>query len=383
MKKETKKKVIIGMSGGVDSAVSAYLLKQQGYEVVGLFMRNWDSMANNDILGNLNSQDSMCSQERDYLDALNAAKILNIKLERIDFIEEYWNYVFENFIEEYSKGRTPNPDILCNKFIKFDKMLNYALNNLNGDYLATGHYAKLINNELYKPKDIDKDQTYFLAQLSQKQLEKIIFPLENYLKSEVRDIAKKINLNVAEKKDSTGICFIGERKFDQFLQNYIPAKPGKIIDIETNKTIGKHYGIMYYTFGQRKGLNLGGMSEPYFVAAKNIDKKELFVAPLSQQKKYLSSNKLFAKNLNLISDNFDINNLTAKFRYRQNDRKIHNIKIDYNKNELIVEYDLELAVTPGQQIVLYENNKCIGGAIIDTVYLDNKKIELLNYKIEK
>ena len=380
---KSKKRVIVGMSGGVDSAVSAYLLKEQGYEVIGLFMRNWDSIANNDILGNKETANSaICPQEQDYLDALNAAKILDIKLERIDFIDEYWKYVFENFLEEYSKGRTPNPDILCNKFIKFDKMLNYALNNLKGDYLATGHYAKLENNLLYKPKDLEKDQTYFLAQLSKKQLEKIIFPLAGYLKSEVREIAKKIKLNVANKKDSTGICFIGERKFDEFLQNYIPSNPGNIIDVKTKKIVGKHFGTMYYTFGQRKGLKLGGMSEPYFVAAKNIDKKEIFVAPLSQQDKYLASNKLKATNLNLITNDFDINNLHAKFRYRQNDIKIFNVVIDKEKNEIIVEYHHELAVTPGQQIVLYENDLCIGGAIIDQVYMNDQEIELLNYKLD-
>lgn len=380
---KAKKRVIVGMSGGVDSAVSAYLLKEQGYEVIGLFMRNWDSIANNDILGNKDAiNNSICPQEQDYLDALNAAKILGIKLERIDFINEYWKYVFENFLEEYSKGRTPNPDILCNKFIKFDKMLNYAINNLKGDYLATGHYAKLKNNLLYKAKDLDKDQSYFLAQLSKKQLEKIIFPLANYLKSEVREIAQKINLNVANKKDSTGICFIGERKFDEFLQNYIPSNPGNIIDIETKKIVGKHHGTMYYTFGQRKGLNLGGMSEPYFIAAKNIKQKEIFVAPLSQQNKYLSSNKLKATNLNLIADEFNIDNLCAKFRYRQKDIKVFNVIIDKQKNEITVEYDCELAVTPGQQIVLYENDLCVGGAIIDQVFLDNQKIDLLNYKLK-
>lgn len=378
---KTKKRVIVGMSGGVDSAVCAYLLKKQGYEVIGLFMRNWDSMANNDILGNKENANSLiCPQEQDYLDALKAAKILDIKLERIDFIDEYWKYVFKNFLEEYSKGRTPNPDILCNKFIKFDKMLNYAITNLHGDYLATGHYAKLINNLLYKPKDLEKDQTYFLSQLSKKQLKKIIFPLADYLKSEVRNIATKIKLNVANKKDSTGICFIGERKFDEFLQNYIPSNPGNIIDIETKKIVGKHFGTMYYTFGQRKGLKLGGMTEPYFVAAKNINKKEIFVAPLSQQDKYLSSNKLKATNLNLITNEFNINNLHAKFRYRQKDIKIFNVMIDNEKNEIIVEYKKEIAVTPGQQIVLYENDLCIGGAIIDQIYLNNQKIDLLNYK---
>ncbi len=383
MNSNNKKRVIIGMSGGVDSAVSAYLLKQQGYEVIGLFMRNWDSMLNNDILGNEKISQDICPQEQDYEDAKKASEIIGIELKRIDFIKEYWDYVFQNFIDEYSKGRTPNPDILCNKFIKFDKMLNYAFNELNGDYLATGHYAKLIDGQLYKANDENKDQSYFLSQLSSKQLEKVIFPLSNLTKDEVRKIAKKINLNVANKKDSTGICFVGERDFDKFLQNYIPAQPGNIIDIETGKIIGKHYGVMYYTIGQRKGLNLGGMKEPYFLAAKNIENKEIFAAPISKEKKYLHSNKLFAIDLNLNTDIFDIENLSAKFRYRQKDSKIFNVKIEKNNKTIWVEYDDQLAITPGQQIVLYENNKCVGGAVIDKVFQNDKEINLFSYKIKK
>ena len=376
------KKVVIGMSGGVDSAVAAYLLKQQGYDVVGLFMRNWDSMTNNDILGNDNISQNICPQEQDYQDALEAAKIIGIELKRVDFIQEYWDFVFQNFIEEYSKGRTPNPDILCNKYIKFDKMLNYAINNLDADYLATGHYAKLIDGQLYKADDEEKDQSYFLSQLSREQLSKVIFPLSSYTKKEIREIAKKIKLNVAEKKDSTGICFIGERDFDKFLQNYIPARPGKIIDIETGKEIGKHYGVMYYTIGQRKGLNLGGMSQPYFLAAKNIEKKEIYAAPLDKEKEYLYSNKLKASQLNLNTNNFDVNNLSAKFRYRQKDNKIFNVNIDKDNKTIEVEFDEQLAITPGQQIVLYENDKCIGGAVIDKIYQNNKEINLFNYEVK-
>ena len=241
---EKTKKVIIGMSGGVDSAVAAYLLKKQGYQVVGLFMRNWDSIANNDILGNEKINQEICPQEQDYLDAKEAAKLIGIKLERVDFIQEYWNDVFENFLHEYKNGRTPNPDILCNKYIKFDCMLNYALNQLQGDYLATGHYAKIVNNKLYKADDLEKDQSYFLSQLNKKQLENVLFPLAQYKKNDVRKIANEINLKIANKKDSTGICFIGERNFAKFLQNYIPTQPGDIIDIDNGKVIAKHNGIM-------------------------------------------------------------------------------------------------------------------------------------------
>ncbi|AME13720.1 tRNA-specific 2-thiouridylase MnmA [Mycoplasma mycoides subsp. mycoides] len=271
-----KQKVIVGLSGGVDSSVACYLLLEQGYEVEGLFMRNWDSATNNDILGNRNINDDICPQEQDYLDAKAVADKLNIKLYRVDFIKEYWDYVFSYFIEEYKKARTPNPDILCNKYIKFDKFLNYAINQLNADYIAMGHYAKVEFNkttnqyELIKASDTNKDQTYFLSQLNQKQLSKTLFPLANLTKEQVRKIALKQNLITANKKDSTGICFIGERSFTNFLQNYIPNQTGDIVDIKTNKVLGQHIGVMYYTIGQRKGINLSGMSEPYYVADKDV-----------------------------------------------------------------------------------------------------------------
>lgn len=375
-----KKRVVVGLSGGVDSAVSAYLLKTAGYDVIGLFMRNWDSMANNDILGNETISQNICPQEQDYLDAQEAAKIIGIELKRIDFIKEYWDDVFINFLDEYQKGRTPNPDILCNKYIKFNKMLNYAFEKLNADFLATGHYAQNIDGKLFQAKDSDKDQTYFLAQLSSEQLKNVLFPLGNLTKQEVRDIATKINLNVAQKKDSTGICFIGERNFQKFLSNYLPAMPGQIIDLETKKVIGKHYGVMYYTIGQRKGLNLGGMKQPYFLAAKNIEEKILYVAPLDKMDQYLSSDCLVAINLNLNTNHFKHDNLWAKFRYRQESVKV-NVEFDLNKQQAVVKYQNQLAITPGQQVVFYDGNQCIGGAEIDQIYLKNNLIDILNLKI--
>ena len=375
-----KKRVVVGLSGGVDSAVSAYLLKTAGYDVIGLFMRNWDSMANNDILGNETISQNICPQEQDYLDAQEAAKIIGIELKRIDFIKEYWDDVFINFLDEYQKGRTPNPDILCNKYIKFNKMLNYAFEKLNADFLATGHYAQNIDGKLFQAKDSDKDQTYFLAQLSSEQLKNVLFPLGNLTKQEVRDIATKINLNVAQKKDSTGICFIGERNFQKFLSNYLPAMPGQIIDLETKKVIGKHYGVMYYTIGQRKGLNLGGMKQPYFLAAKNIEEKILYVAPLDKMDQYLSSDCLVAINLNLNTNHFNYDNLWAKFRYRQESVKV-NVEFDLNKQQVVVKYQNQLAITPGQQVVFYDGNQCIGGAEIDQIYLKNNLIDILNLKI--
>ncbi|EIE39643.1 tRNA-specific 2-thiouridylase MnmA [Mycoplasmopsis canis UF31] len=373
---ETKKKrVVIGMSGGVDSSVAAYLLKQQGYDVVGLFMRNWDSLANNDILGNNTLDLNVCTQELDYNDAKEVAKKLNIPLHRVDFVHEYWDNVFQNFIEEYKKGRTPNPDILCNKYIKFNSFANYAFDELGADYIAMGHYAKVENGHLYRAKDDNKDQTYFLAQLTNEQLKRVIMPLAYLEKPEIRQIATELGLVTANKKDSTGICFIGERNFGQFLQNYIPAQEGDIIDITTNKKVGTHVGTFYYTIGQRKGLNLGGMSEPYYVCGHDVVKNILYVAP-SSRPEYLLSDSLIASGYTFNNTEFDKSNLSAKFRYRQKDIPV---TIEFlNENQIKVFYpSTSSAVTPGQQIVFYDGDKCIGGATIDELFMNNKKIDYL------
>ncbi|ATZ21662.1 tRNA 2-thiouridine(34) synthase MnmA [Mesoplasma tabanidae] len=372
-----KKKVIVGLSGGVDSSVAAYLLIQQGYEVEGLFMRNWDSSANNDILGNQEIDNEVCPQEQDYLDALEVANKLGIKLHRIDFVHEYWEYVFEYFIKEYKKGRTPNPDILCNKYIKFDKFLNHAINELRADYIAMGHYAGVRFNEqtkqyeMIRAVDTNKDQTYFLCQLTQTQLSKTLFPLQSLEKPEIRKIAAEQGLITADKKDSTGICFIGEREFTKFLQNYISNQPGDIVDIKTNEVVGKHIGAMYYTIGQRKGLNLGGMKEPYYVATKDIDKKIIYVCPASDES-YLLSNSAIVNEINWsidltkYLDNINEFECTAKFRYRQPDVKVKLYRI--TNNEYKVTYDAVVkAVTPGQEAVFYLNEICLGGGIIDIV----------------
>ncbi|MDD7893371.1 tRNA 2-thiouridine(34) synthase MnmA [Metamycoplasma hyosynoviae] len=368
-----KKRVVLGMSGGVDSSVCVHLLLEQGYEVIGLFMRNWDSFTNNDFLGNQHISQDICPQEQDYKDAQAVADQFNIKLYRVDFVKEYWDNVFQYLIDEYTKGRTPNPDIYCNKYIKFHHFANYAFNILKADYIAMGHYAKQENGMLYKAKDLSKDQSYFLAQLSSTQLQKVIFPLSDLTKEEVRNIAKKLKLKTADKKDSTGICFIGERKFTEFLKNYIAAMPGNIIDIATNQIVGTHTGAMYYTIGQRKGLSLGGFEKPYFVVGHNIHKKILYVAN-DDHPEYLQSNKLIATDVNFLQASYEPQKLTAKFRYRQNDIPI-TLKTLEN-NSIFIEYPLTEAVTPGQQVVVYEGDKVVCGGVIDKVYLNSK---LKNY----
>ncbi|WP_425380548.1 tRNA 2-thiouridine(34) synthase MnmA [Spiroplasma endosymbiont of Stenodema calcarata] len=375
-------KVVVGLSGGVDSSVCLYLLQQAGYQVEGLFMRNWDSQLNNDILGNKEINSPICPQEADYNDALKVSTTLNVPLHRIDFIKEYWEYVFKYFISEYQKGRTPNPDILCNKYIKFDYFLKYAINNYQADFIAMGHYARVQFDQeskeyqLLRGIDRDKDQTYFLSQLNQQQLAKTIFPLGNLTKTEVRAIAKAQNLPTANKKDSTGICFIGERDFKSFLQNYIPNQNGELVDIETNQVVGTHNGIMYYTIGQRRGLNLGGMKEPYFVAGKNVEKNILYVAKSSEEK-WLYSTSCLVTDVNWINTFKDNEfNCTAKFRYRQKDILV---KVTIcGDNKCLVYFDTKVkAITPGQVAVFYNGDVCLGGGIIDEVYLDNQKLSYL------
>lgn len=363
------KKVIVGMSGGVDSSVAAFLLKKEGYLVEGLFMRNWDSSLNNDILGNPNINNvDICPQEQDYNDALAVCKRLDIKLHRIDFVKEYWDYVFEYFLEELKNGRTPNPDIMCNKYIKFDYFVREA-KKLGADYIATGHYAKIENGYLKKSFDVNKDQTYFLSQLSKKQLENVLFPLGNIDKKEVRKIAQNERLITANKKDSTGICFIGERNFKKFLENYLPATPGNVVDIDTNKVVGKHNGLMYYTIGQRRGLDIGGHKDKMFVVGKDLKKNILYIA--LGDTKYLYSTSCIINNLNF-NCSLRPTKCLAKFRYRQDDIKV---EIEYlSDNELLVKYNNIKAVTPGQACVLYDNDICIGGGIIKEVRKNNEKL---------
>lgn len=375
-------KILVGISGGVDSAVAAYLLKKEGHEVTGAFMRNWDSTANNDISGNPTIDNSICPQEEDYNDALKVCEKLGIELLRVDFIKEYWDNVFTYFIDEYKKGYTPNPDILCNKYIKFDFFLKFALDQ-GYDYMATGHYAAVEHTEngsfLMRAKDQNKDQTYFLSQLNQYQLSKSLFPLANYEKSEIRKIARDLDLAVADKKDSTGICFIGERDFKEFLKNYIPAQPGDIIDYGSKQKVGEHVGVMYYTIGQSKGLGLGGHKDftggKWYVVGKNVDKKVLYVSN-DEDMKYLKSDMVLINDININNNKFiDIEKCTAKFRYRQRDYLVKVEFIDSNSAYILPDgEDLPDGITIGQAAVLYKDDYCIGGGTINKIYLDNCEI---------
>ncbi len=377
-----KEKVLLGLSGGVDSAVACALLIEQGYDVSACFMRNWDALANNDYLGNPTINQSQCPQEKDYEDAKKVAEQLNIPFLRIDFIKEYWDNVFSYFINEYEKGRTPNPDIFCNKYIKFDAFKEFAYKN-GFDKIAMGHYADktTINNKefLKKAKDTNKDQTYFLAQLNEEQIASCIFPLGNINKEEVRKIAHKYNFtSVQDKKDSTGVCFIGERNFKLFLQNYITAQKGDIVDYVTKTKIGEHQGVMFYTIGQRRGLGIGGIkdlpSQGWFVCKKDVKNNILYVTS-GDENEFLLSNSCIVKNINLLVEiPADGKEVGVKFRYRQKDHKARMFLID--KDTIRVEYTFYKAVTAGQIAAFYDGDILIGSGIIENTYSNGEKLEL-------
>ena len=373
-------KVLIGLSGGVDSAVAAYLLQKQGYDVTACFMRNWDALANGDYLGNPTINNNQCPQEKDYDDAVKVAEILGIKLLRKDYIKEYWDNVFSYLIREYEIGRTPNPDIFCNKYVKFGPFLDFAKEE-GFDMIAMGHYAKRIDKDgkayLLKSFDKNKDQTYFLSQIDQYQLSCCLFPLGDIDKSEVRRIAHELNLSsVMDKKDSTGICFIGERNFKEFLKNYIPAKKGNIVDIETGRVLGTHQGAMYYTIGQRRGLGIGGISgeeaKGWFIAKKDVKKNILYVAS-GDENEYLLSDRCTVDSLNWISGApKEGQHLYAKFRYRQEDKGVIIHYLNEDTIELIYDEPYK-AVTPGQAAVLYDGEICLGGGLINKTYYKGKE----------
>ena len=358
-----KGKVIVGMSGGVDSSVAAWLLCEEGYEVAGLFMKNWEQ----------DDHDGYCAAAKDLADAEAVAHQLGIKLYTVNFSKAYWDRVFTYFLDEYAKGRTPNPDVLCNKEIKFNAFLDHAL-QLGADYIATGHYAKVRHGprygELLKAKDREKDQTYFLHAIDPKALAKTLFPVGDYLKTEVREMAKKLGLVTHAKKDSTGICFIGEKKFKTFLQEFILAKPGEIRG--TNREyLGRHEGLMYYTLGQRQGLGIGGhkqaLEEPWYVVDKVLESNTLLVAQGATHP-LLYSQGLICGKIHWLVEAPPLLPLTcyAKTRYRQPEQAC--VISPENKNQHCVMFSaLQRAVTPGQFIVFYDKNVCLGGAAIEEI----------------
>lgn len=356
-------RVVVGMSGGVDSSVTALLLKQQGYEVIGIFMKNWDDT---DEFGH-------CTAEEDAEDVRRVCGQIDIPYYTVNFEKEYDDKVFSYFLDEYKKGRTPNPDVMCNREIKFGEFLKKAL-ELGADYIATGHYARIdsVDDKLRLLKGVDKnkDQSYFLNQLNQYQLSKAMFPLGHLNKPEVRAIAEEAELYTAKKKDSTGVCFIGERNFKEFLSTYLPAQPGEMRTFD-EEVKGTHDGLMYYTLGQRQGLGIGGSGsgsgEPWFVAEKDLKNNILYVVQGDDPRLY--SQGLLATDVNWIkgeSPNSEFH-CHAKFRYRQKDQGVTVTRKSDGIYKVV--FDLpQKAITPGQAVVFYDDDVCLGGGIIDKVY---------------
>ena len=355
------KTVVIGMSGGVDSSVAALLLKEQGYNVIGLFMQNWDEVDEN----------GCCTAEEDFADVRRVANLLGIPYYTVNFAKEYMDRVFSYFLEEYKAGRTPNPDVLCNREIKFGPFLEEA-KKLGADYIATGHYCKILHDGdthyLQKAKDQNKDQTYFLNQLSQAQLKDVLFPLQDLEKPYIRELALKHGLATAKKKDSTGICFIGERNFRNFLSTYLPAKKGKILNLE-GEEVGEHFGLMYYTLGQRKWLDLGGRKGDdggrWFVCKKDLKNNILYVSHGDETPLYSKSCEVSGFNWIPFERKEKEFNCYAKFRYRQPDQAVKVVNLGEGK--LHIEFaEKQRAVTEGQYAVLYDGENCLGGGVIES-----------------
>ena len=359
-------RVVVGMSGGVDSSVAALLLKEQGYDVIGIFMKNWDDTDENGV----------CTATEDYEDVIRVCNQIGIPYYAVNFEKQYWDKVFTYFLDEYRAGRTPNPDVMCNKEIKFKAFLEHAL-NLGADYLATGHYARVEDRDgerkMLRGLDENKDQTYFLNQLDQSQLERVLFPIGNLEKKRVRELAVEAELATATKKDSTGICFIGERNFKEFLGNYLPAQPGNM-ETMSGEVKGKHDGLMYYTIGQRQGLGIGGSGEPWFVVGKDLERNVLLVEQ-GFHNELLYSDSITAVNVSFVSDKPKAKTFecTAKFRYRQPDNAV-TVELQDDGTAKVFFKEPIRAVTPGQAVVFYDGEECLGGGTIDDIFKDGSKL---------
>lgn len=364
-----KKTVVVGLSGGVDSSVAALLLKQQGYQVVGLFMKNWED----------DDSDEYCSSRQDLIDVMSVADTLGIDVEVVNFAAEYKERVFAEFLREYQAGRTPNPDVLCNSEIKFKAFLDHAI-KLGADCIATGHYAGVREFDgqfqLLKAEDGTKDQSYFLHRLNQHQLSKTLFPLADVYKRDVRKIAEAAGLHVAAKKDSTGICFIGERPFKEFLMRYLPAKKGEIRELDSGRVLGEHDGLTYHTIGQRKGLHIGGLKdgkgaasgehEAWFVGGKDMAKNILYVVQ-GHDHPALYADTLTAADLSWVAGRSPREHwvYTAKARYRTADAPCEIDSFDFAAGSCQINFaNPQWAVTPGQSVVVYESRVCLGGGVI-------------------
>lgn len=372
MQDNSQTRVVVGMSGGVDSSVVAYLLKQQGYDVVGVFMKNWDEEKDSGV----------CTATEDYEDVAKVANKIGIPYYSVNFEKEYWDRVFTYFLDEYKHGRTPNPDVMCNKEVKFKAFLDYAL-KLDADYIAMGHYAQLRRDadgtvHLLRGADSNKDQTYFLSQLAQNQLQKALFPIGDLQKKEVRAIAEKAGLATAKKKDSTGVCFIGERNFSKFLHEFLPAKSG-LMKTVTGEVKGKHYGLMNYTIGQRRGLGIGGngqSNDPWFVIGKDLSSNTLYVGQ-GYHNKHLYADRLDGSKVSFIAPltRGSIFHCTAKFRYRQQDSGV-TVYLNSDQTKVRVEFDEPVrAITPGQEVVFYDGEECLGSATIDRAYQKERVLQ--------
>ena len=352
-------RIVVGMSGGVDSSVAALLLKEQGYDVIGVFMKNWEEKDENGV----------CTAESDWRDVRDVCDLIGIPYYSVNFAREYWDRVFSYFLDEYRAGRTPNPDVLCNREIKFRAFLDFAM-QLGASRMATGHFVQTNGaGDLLRGADPNKDQSYFLYMLHREQLKKAIFPVGGMTKAEVRRIAAEHGLPVSQKKDSTGVCFIGERKFKQFLQTYLPAQPGDMVSPE-GQVVGRHDGLMYYTLGQRRGLGIGGCGDgrSWFVIGKDLERNRLLVAQ-GEDHPMLYSTRSVAGGVTWVGEaplqEGETLRCTARFRYRQGDQPV---EVTLMEDKLLIHsLTPQRAVTPGQSAVLYDGERCLGGAVVEEI----------------